>query len=551
MQGDMANELRTWQYGVIILGMLAIAYWPALETNFLRHDDWGLFAWDRASLRSHPYFYSHMLVNGRPIFGIVVWFSHSVIENFSDVIIIRSIMLIALTGSAVLLLHWFNSFNYPTFFSVVNTIAIFTLPPFQIVISTIDQLGAILALIQTQVALFLAIWACARLRSVRWIAGVGLIVSFLFFLGSLLTYSSASMFCWFLLAIALLSDRFDNDRQRFQHIAVIAGMCVVAMATYFLLYRFIYMAFGVVPSVPGREFGLETDVWGKIGFFIQQILPTASGFWNISAEPWSHWDAPNMRVTFLFVILILLLPALVIWTKRSRLASGRHGDTRRTILFAAVLAAFLPLSVAPSLLAPMSWAPYRTLIALMPLLLFLSLWSVDQLSVWAMRHRSPKLGISIRTNLSIMFFFIPVIGVVASNSTIAKYLVGPNQYELGYLRKNLSQRVVPEIKRGDKVWAHIIQPSDDSYFQRAPTVRFDEFAVSITWYRDWVLSCVVALLKEQGVATGSWIRKWRDVGKERRLDAPWGVLTVTRPGETPEDLQGRIVIDMNDLPKLP
>lgn len=518
--------------GIFFSFLLALGfiYSPALVGYHVHHDDYWIWGWDRAGIRSFPAF-GALTFSGRFLAAVLQGVYFSIVETVFDLNKLRMINLVYLSlcsfGCFWLLRRKFlNDLN-----AFLFTIMVFALPTFQVTVSGAYTILVATGILMAGLAGFIVV---ARLmdRSFRQIIKSSTLYLCLgLLIGSLMIYQPAGMLFWVVGVLAFLNLREEPMKRLRSPAFNFFGIGAAAMVIYFIIL-FLYKALwgkGQHCDYGAYDpFNFVLSPIGKLSWFFCGPLVNALNLWNVF---------PTITQTVLTFTFIGLTYAVFILRC---LFYERHLSRREQIkrILGAVLipSALVFLSYLPNLLSGYDRPWYQCSLALSPIVL---LGLLVALRYWIAFFPQP---LQRRVLTSILIIGCLTAGYKA-NTNIYKYRVLPDRLELEFVKTKLWEVDLSKYK------AFMVKLAAPDIF--APHAHYHEFGTpssSVGFHVFEILRCALA---EIGIQS-SLVKGHPSVielAKPYRGSRPHAYYTVTlKEKEEPLTVEEEtLVIDMNSL----
>lgn len=390
--------LERYGFYVLIICALILSYYPVLIGYYLHTDDYFWSKWGGFASNDVMRF---MSIVGRPLTGLL--YSASIfIKKLSWMNGVRFLSVCNLCVAAILVFQWLRLHNVNHWVSCFLSIAVFTLPPFQIYTAYLSTAPFGISLMLSILALLLvdrAVRSDHRLK--LWTYSIGTLLIILAF--SL--YQPGACFYLTLLAVPLIMETNFASFKFLRKMCIYLAVFSLAAGLYYLIWR-LWLGWADIPSVgkyDGRIF--VVDLAARWKWFVEKPLLEASNFWNIF---------PSQAVSFSF--LGFMFSALLY----------RFID-RKNVLFGCIrvllLLFLIPASYCVVLASSSPSTEYRTYSALSASLLFLAF-----------------LPLASFKNIKFLIFaslFLMILGIYYSQVTVKKYFVVPDSAELNYVIQSI------------------------------------------------------------------------------------------------------------------
>lgn len=498
---------------LLIAAALTVAYLPVLLGVYIRQDDMEYYSWIGmdASLRFD--YFNTVYELFRPVSMPLIIFADGLAYDVVDAVWVRLLNIICLIAIAWLVYRWQLRFHANRFFAGAFSVAAFTLPAYQVFVATANYFCILVALVIAVLATE-GLWraTCDRLRPLL------LIISFVAYFISLMTYQLSAMFSWPMLAIAFLLGirTIENEKDFRAHCRrlVTVAICLIGAMLLYLLAGNAFLALVNHGGPQGRHLAIDPQLGPKLLHLWQTVL------WH--SQFWFWWDTGSDVFPFLALVVLF---AVALWFRVRRL---RRRLIAVSLAFVVIASAFA-IAYAP-VLAPRDFlASFRYAMATMPLLLYVAFWATEEIVT---RLADQRWAILLPTAIA-------ALGVVVCNLMLERHIVGPQDAALAYVRQRLESEALPAIKAGQKVTVAI-----DCNFARPGIYGYVgahfEYDLRLWQYQEQCVSAVVHGLRMLGIESTlapprSMIHKY---GPHNHIVlTQWGAIIATDDGILREQLQ--------------
>ncbi|MDP8264472.1 MAG: hypothetical protein P9M12_03215 [Candidatus Aceula lacicola] len=454
----------------LFLIFLCIAFWPAISSYYAYHDDVIFFL--RTSTRPEAPGTLFNLSIGRFIGAHLYMAMGFLINSIDDLKGVRFLGVVNLAFCALILFFWLRKKFFSSRNAFLLSLAVFTLPSFQIAVSQT-------AMTYQPVSILFAIGAFSSAyrislsdKIVRRIFNGRFVLSVFLFFCALSTYKPTAMFYWTMAGLVVLFSEFKDFSEIKNRMINLFSPAIVSLGLYVLVLRLIKPYFSRFNLWGYNPYALTTDYFGKIGWFLREPLVNALNLWNI----FPYKIAAAVGVTF--VISAIALEVLR-QQKEERIEFFINGFVRSSILIILSLLSFLP-----NLVSSQSIFYYRCAGPLTVLVFFIFIWSARAWIQFIFQNRQ-------RIVFSIALLLLSFYGVVQAHQTILNYRVVPSQKEIQFVKDQMAKVNINEYEK-----IYFVQP-EERYLKN----RGDEFGNLTTVYSHNMVGLVSCLLRE--VAKGT------------------------------------------------
>ncbi len=479
-----------------ILSILFIAYLPAFCVSYAFHDDYYyLYGGDRSHhLRDHPFFLNS-LYSGRFIGAFMAVGYDLLVQTVEDLNLLRLISLFYLSVSAFICYLWTRPYFNNKFNSFLFSLTIFTLPPFQTLVSRGVGVYAITPILVTILAAYWAGKASYSKRLKMLLTNkyaIGAVMTLLF---ALMVHQAAAMFYWVMTALLILPEMSSGYKAFKQRVINFFCIGLSSIFIYGLILVFSKSYISLPSSALYNPFVVSKIDLGKIKWFLTEPLFNSLNLWDIFPT------IKNASLVIFFILFTCLMYILRTFNKSSMI---------RIFFNVFVFTALILLSFLPNLLSTFRSSVYRCCVALTSMVLIILLLAFNYWISFFPKHRQ-----------KFMMTFILMLGcfygIYKANYNVLEYRVIPNYLELEYLKKTLQAHDLTKYQR-----ILIVMPS--KYKTQSPSrFRYDEFGVTSTYFFDDIPFVLKCALNEIGMEASfiidtHWILRCQVTSPETRKE---------------------------------
>lgn len=433
----MSGTARTLSVLLVMTAALAWVYWPALGSTYFYHDDVNFFL--TTPHQPYPKSYQLSLAIGRFIGAPVYALQGRLVDDITDLNKVRAIAFLQLLVCAGLLFRLLFRHGWPRAVAAVLATLAVTLPSFQVIVSlagyAFQMTGVLLALLAVSFAD--AVPSNKPLRMGRsWAAWAALMLLF----AAIATHPSTAMFYW--AGAAAIFSRNSAPAAGIRRKALIVfGLGALTMAVYAAVLKLTRTLHPPADLGFYNPYDWNTDIAGKIKWFVTEPLPNALNLWNIFPRP------------------VYAAAAALAWGAAGILALVRGRQHRSSVLLrGALLATALLLSFSTNLLAASNAPFYRCCIALSAIVLLIWFTAGLQLSGCLRPLLAGRLAIAAA-------LLAAILALPAARLTLQHYRVNPSVAETRYIVDAMRDRNVFLFDR-----VHVTYPD-----RKQLRNRYDEF----------------------------------------------------------------------------
>ncbi len=478
-----------------ILLILATVYSPALLISYAHHDDYNYFGWTQEDIKQHPPF-SNVITAGRFLGIFLINLYGFLVHRMTDLNLLRFITISYLSFCAFICYRWMGRYFLKTIFSpkiaslnaFLFVVMIFTLPPFQVLISLAAGIYETTGILFATIAAILACKASVARDFKELVTNkytMGAVLALLF---SLMIHQTATMFYWFMIFILILPEFtqiLHRDKRK-----IVFNLFFIGFSS-FLIYSLVLLSFKdylMKYATLYTPFFITREQLQKIFWFFEEPLFNSLNLWSIF---------PSIRYAGPGILFILL--TIICYFFNLKLSQEKEKKNLFKIIFSGILLTCLIfLSFLPNLLSYIQAPFYRCCLALTPMVLIVFLIAFNY---W-LSFFSQTLRKYVSTFVLILCF---VIGSYTAYQNILDYRVIPSYMEINFIKNKIQGRRLMEYQK-------ILVVVPESYGNWSQYYRYDEFIVpSMYFFQDipFILRCV---LNELGIETSfvmdtHWILK--------------------------------------------
>ena len=355
---------------VVFVFFSFIAYFPAIHGYYLLGDDLNLWTMNANKDCNSFYAYQYLSDMGRPFFNLLTCAYGNFIDSIFDARYVRglSICFTALFGYIVYQCLCYTPIN--RLHSFLLSIAILTLPPYQISVNGIVYQAYIISGLLSVGAFYIALnkW---KPSNVWWKSlpngYVGL--SILMLVSALMTHQIRAMFYWTIfggILFMLNTESWPKWRGKIYYLFTIN---LIAIGIYFVYAKlnFLFNA-KVITQTTQHAIILSSNIIEKLEWFMSVSLIASLNLWQLSPNAYTAWWGATIILAGLVVVLIR---HFTISTKQPWHSKAILFNLERT----GMLIGLLVLSYLPALAAAnTNTAAFRTYSTLMPFIVFALYW---------------------------------------------------------------------------------------------------------------------------------------------------------------------------------
>ncbi|HEU5281036.1 MAG TPA: hypothetical protein VFU82_03540, partial [Gammaproteobacteria bacterium] len=515
-------------YAAIIVCVFAAISPVIYSNNYIRQDDlmWEIWPWMKPSDFGYLY-YNTVFQLVRPICMLSFYLTDLLSIGIQGAVYVRFFSLVVLIILAIMLFRWQLYFNKNKLLATTFAICTFTLPAYQVFAATANYELILTSLVMTLFSGFLWYKANLTLNYKAWKSG--LILGCLLFFASMLNYPLSSMFIWAMLVITYLNSIDQKTYFREHKLSFIAKttcLTIALMVFYYLSSRAVHLLFhvrldGSRVAVINTEHLLSRLNW------LAEVLGWHSYFWRWNNTP------PLYQTPFVFLLPIFTLAIFVTHFKNGYQSTLKA--ITKTLASLGILLTFFFLSYSPILATSEYIITYRYSLVTMPILLYLTLWSISVLLTPSCTNKSiSNLFGFLRVSLYSIFILS---GVYYANLRLADNIVGPHDNEFTYVQQQLNKNVIPLIQKNKKVLIHAIACDPNNTGLEGDATTSFEYGMNICQYQQQVIGVIIHSLYKDGIPSNFNDHNNVIYGENEITvkDTPWGTLLVNGPSNTKID----------------
>ncbi len=267
---------RNILYFNLILVFLLVCYSPAVFVLYAHHDDYTFWQMVPGSWERHT-FANYSLLIGRPVAGLILTWLNWGIDSFFDLAVYRLTNVVILALCCFIGMMFLNKLFKRQEHALLISLAVFTLPPFQSIVSIAAAGPCLLSVLWVSGACLLLDRIPDNKISFKDKSGRSFISSVILIILALMIHQSVAAFYWFLTMVIFLAN-FNGNKKRI-NIFIMAGVAAYFLyAGYILLARPFFFKENLGDYSP---YQLSTDYADKLLWLLKEPLVNVFNFWNI------------------------------------------------------------------------------------------------------------------------------------------------------------------------------------------------------------------------------------------------------------------------------
>jgi len=425
-----------------------LTYLPLLQSYFVWNDDYYIYTMTKgvcSSWRQH-HFLTYQI--GRPLLSFLFCWQTFFTKTLQDANLVRAITIFYICIIAYLLYLWLNIHFKNKKHSILLSLIIVTLPPFQVFASNIGcQAVAISILLTIGSAIIIYKYAFDYIdkkgNNIKKYFNKYSITAVVMLLISFLIYPTTTMFFWVMVGIFILNISDSNWRKNRTRIYYLLGVNIVATLIFFLYLKINFIIYMNGPKLGHTwtyDIVLTNNIKQKILWFISEPLNDALNLWNIK---------PSSLLALISSLIIII--GIIIGIINS--LKGQSTPKLIIILIEkyALLFSFLPLSFLPNLAAGNTdQSSYRSILSLTCLIIILLYWSLKNILELIKTTQANKI-------LTYFLIIICLLCTYKAHHNVMNYFVFAQELEIKYIVSAINQNELKNYKR-----IHIISPNKAS-----------------------------------------------------------------------------------------
>ncbi len=404
-------------YIIIIISLLCI-YSPIIQNDFLYYDDYCFFTLDRA-----PNLTKISLMQARPIQGMIVDILNTTSLRFTG--LKRITGLIGLSFVSMLLFCWLKRNHVQPLNALILSLAVCCLPSFLNICSYLCLTSATYSSFFSGLSAYIYLTTfennniTLRKRVFTVLASI-----FLLFV-SLSCYQLNAMFCWIIIAIAVILNDDNNDVKLLKNISYYFAVFCAALILYNLFYKIIISVYFPEMSQSGRSSVIGiSEVIGKLKWFFGVIVRYAYTDLTSSISD-KYYIQQKLAIVFQLVSAAIFIPDLMSRKQPSRFV--------RFIIKVFLVSILLPLCYLPFLILKENGGMIVYLSTLETMLFLL--FCCGAIKIINMSTQEKR---SMLVTIALLLTFV-VSAYSANNRLMTKYAL-PNTLDYRYVRGIISQK---------------------------------------------------------------------------------------------------------------
>jgi hypothetical protein len=426
--------------------VLAVVYMPVYTGNYAFWDDYYLFGGE---------YFTNVAVRilsdvmARPLAAEMISRVGPLL-SFEHGNIVRLIHVVSLSVLAFVLFRLLRKNAVSRSNSLLVAVIIFTLPTSQVLAAQVMVGFAVIpAMVVASLAALAALKGTAKTDLRRALLNFYSLSASALLVAALLMYQPAAMFYWVLVAVPLMFAA-GHGEVRLPRVFGLYGIPFLAMGIYFIIG--LLKTENVPTPSSFYVFGLTREPVEKIKWFISGPLGDALAPWHVF---------PSVPFAYFSTALIVAGAAASLAMTIREHGAERFKSSAAVILLRSILVlSLVPLSFIPNIVSSGEFAPYRTMIALVPVVVLLLYWAVRELALLL----PGRAGNAV---LTAALALVALAGSYRAQENVNHYFVHPSTAEVRYIKDALLNS---DLKRYESIL--LIPPEYSRVF---PRTRFDEF----------------------------------------------------------------------------
>ncbi|MEQ9115911.1 MAG: hypothetical protein RLN62_03865 [Rickettsiales bacterium] len=491
----------------LIMVSVFFALLPVVSGDYLRQDDWNAALWNGKNISDHVEYRNATFEMFRPVSMFIFYLTDMVSLHIEYAKYVRliNVLLIGLIG--ICLYSWGQKFNKNKIFNLCFSISSCTLPAFQIYAATANYCFMIITVLMSAISIhFLYRWYLKKNNQSKFY----LIAGCVFFFISLMNYTLAAMFVWVMLMMLFINSKKELNNPNIRFLIHSSLIFIGLMLAYFLCAKFIHWGFNIKIVNPDRAVNISFDIMQKINYIFVVI--------TLHTKLWL------MRSYEISIVAPLIILSLFIASLKICLSGDKNGNYSN-IFFSFFVTSFLfVLSFSPALAPSVGLVCFRYTVSTMPFILYILFWSICTVSVYFSKKITSNQEVILGVK-NVILIIVTIFGIIISNISVSELIVGPQRYELNFIRQKIYNQALPALKDGKKVAIELIKDDGKSYVK--PGLAGFEYGMTSSGFRGMFIGSMVYLMREIGFETNDKkvIPKW---GEKQILldDLPWGALFI-------------------------
>ncbi|MDD3374119.1 MAG: hypothetical protein PHY73_00120 [Candidatus Omnitrophica bacterium] len=448
----------------LFLISLCIAFWPAIASHYVYHDDVIFFLKTPTRLETPGVVYN--LSIGRFIGAHLFLAMGLLINSIKDLNLVRFLGVINLALCASIFFFWIRK----KFFSPINafllSLTIFTLPSFQVAVSQTAMAYQPVSILFVMGAFLASDRISLTDKILRRIVSGRFALSVFLLFCALSIYKPTSMFYWTMVGVVILFSEFSNVSEIKNRMINLFSPAVFSMVLSLIVLHVVKPYFARFNLFGYNPYEVTADYFGKIAWFFREPLFNALNLWNI----FPHKMFASIVVFFIGSAIVL---EIVRQPKEKRAKSFTNGFVRSLILIVLMFLSFLP-----NLVSTQNAFYYRCLGPLTILVFFVVIWAARAWTQFLAKGR--------KLIFSVVLLLLSFYGMAQAYQTILKYRVIPSQKEIQFVKDQITKADLNQYKR-----IYFIQPQE-KYLKH----RGDEFGNLTTSYSHNMVGLTSFVLRE-------------------------------------------------------
>ena len=439
LDGFRIIHAKEWPIVLLLFLSLFICYSNVLLKPYAFTDDYSLF--NNIAFNKNFVDNQQIIASGRPLYALFLNIAFSPLTDIGDLRYIRLIGIFGIFFLACSVTHALRSNGWEKGQAALLAFLICTLPTFQVFAAWATTAFFPYSALVAGIALYTTEKAYMETSKLRQILLLGKAVIFIVI--ALTIYQPTAMFFWVFASIFLLNEKFifrDFLRRFLLYVLVMAAGLVIGFFVWELGKFFFPQALG-----PERS-ELVGNIVNKILWFFKDPLVAALNLHNIT---------PSLKIAL--GVSIFMGTGLFYFFK---------GPFSQRFVVVLILLSILPLSYMPNLAASHSWASYRSLAALAPLIVLYIVFVLKKYLTFFGDNPGKRFLIS-------LLFVAALYCSIIAHRNLDVFFIYPQMAEANMVRRELSKT---DLSQTNKIY--FVMTTWKNHV--SPSARYDEFGTLST-----------------------------------------------------------------------
>ena len=446
--------------GFVVL--LSVAYWPAISSSYVVHDDTVFFL--KAETRLDPPGTFALMSRGRYVGAVLFALFGQIVHSIDDLKIIRFLGVIQLSVCGLLLTLWMQRYFSYLLAAFLIVLLLLTLPPFQVLVANTGMCFLPFSILFAILSFRLADSMLLDKPFLKKFFSLRMFFAAVLFVVALSTYQPGAMFYWSLFGFWVLFAKPQPFKESLVKAGVLFFPAFLGFGIYAGILQVTKKYFAQFNLFSYNPYVFSTDYMAKLRWFFAEPVVNILNLWNIF---------PSVLYAF-FVLFFIVIGSAVAYGRRAK--NKEIVGAEEMILRACLLVALLFLSSLPNLVTTSDMSLYRCYMALAALVVFLFFWAS-----WQMISVLPY-----KKFFGVTLALLSLLGVAQAYQTVLQYRVVPSRQETAFFVDAVRQKNLNDYQR-----VYVVL-SDEKLFRN----RGDEYGNLTTFYSHDIIGMFTCAIKE-------------------------------------------------------